>query len=137
MRAYLKIKVVSLAAEAQLIRREERRHLTAERHLRQTRPSIFDGGGTTNHSRAYFGLRDHRTGIVRSEARAAQLAYGFLRGLEYSQMEGSAKRGPRSSPPKARVLELVRKYGVGEDRKVLEERLKLWWDGRSPVAQAA
>lgn len=82
---YLKVKLKSLAAEARIIREQEARS-------------------------PYWrsGLREHRVGIVRSEARATLLAYGFLRGRSYQSLEPAAK----SKPNWEKVKAMVRKYGV-------------------------
>src|SRR5436190_16454468 len=87
-RLFLKLKLKSLAAESRIIRAEERR---------------------PNASRAllYPELRLHRTGTVRSEARHTLLAYGFLRGRSYRQIE--AKAG--SAPNWTRVEAMVKRYG--------------------------
>jgi hypothetical protein len=85
-RVYLKVKVKSLAAEAKIIRKEEKR---------ASRLSIR------------IGLRDHRVGIVRHEARHAQLAYGFLKGRSYAEMEGGSKQAPDWN----KIRKMVEKYG--------------------------
>ena len=84
-RVYLKVKIKSLAEEARIIRKEENKR-----------------------GPLWWGLRLHRTGIVKSEARAALLAYGFLRGLTYRQIEANTK----FAPDWARVKKLVDRYGV-------------------------
>lgn len=53
-------------------------------------------------------LAAHRRGIVRSEARSALLAYGFLRGRPYQLMEPKSY-GP---PDWNRVRQLVDKFGI-------------------------
>lgn len=86
---FLKVKFKSLAAEAIIIRREERK-------LYDRRPrSLWDR------------LNFHRRYDVRREARAAALAYGFLRGRAYHSIEGKTY----CAPDKARVVALVKKYG--------------------------
>lgn len=85
-RAYLKVKIKSLAEEARIIRKETK---NAKAHTIKN------------------GLALHRRGIVRTEARHTQLAYGFLRGLEYRQME--QKAGER--PDWDKVKRMVQKYG--------------------------
>jgi hypothetical protein len=60
------VKIKSLAAEAKIIRDEVRR---------QGDPQIKNA------------LSEHRKGIVRSEARLAQLAYAFFRGVPYKAVE--------------------------------------------------
>lgn len=64
----LRVNVKSLAAEARFIRQEERRTPTYQ-----------------------AGLRDHRTGRLREEARYTQLALSFVRGRPYVtvEMDGS------------------------------------------------
>jgi hypothetical protein len=84
-KTYLKIKIISLAAEAAIIRAEERkwpRERDISKELR-SEPEHRARWETRT------GLRDHRTGIVRREARASLLAYGFLRGRAYRQIEAN------------------------------------------------
>lgn len=97
---FLKVKIKSLAAEARIIRAEERRRrgkkVETPRHsktplgellndqrrsvrLRYVRP-LKDGD-------PFFALRAHRTNDVRREARAALLAYAYLRGKYYRVTE--------------------------------------------------
>lgn len=87
-RVYLKVKIKSLAEEARIIRKEEGR---AKKRL-----SIRHG------------LREHRIGIVRNEARHTNLAYGFLRGKTRQEIENGAK----TEPNWAKVRAMVQKYGV-------------------------
>ena len=84
-REMLRVKIKSLAEEARIIRREER--------------ATF---GTLREE-----LYRHRMDVVRSEARHAHLAYGFIRGLSYEQMEASTNQ----SPYWERVRQLIKKYG--------------------------
>lgn len=84
-REMLKVKVKSLACEAKIIRKEEKRScgpLREELYL-------------------------HRVNVVRREARHAHLAYGFIRGRTIEQMEC------KKSPPydKAKVEKMIKKYG--------------------------
>lgn len=74
MKTELKIKIKSLAAEARIIRSEEKKW-PGQSYVRSS-------------------LHGHRTGIVRNEARHSQLAYGFLRGRPYVAMEQKAKTEP-------------------------------------------
>lgn len=124
MKAYLKIKITSLAAEATLIRKEERRHNVGHRgrvrarRLLAKKPNDLTATQRRHLERAlippstdalktFWGLRDHRTGKVREEARAAQIAYGYLNGLAYKQIENKAK----TEPDWKRVCQLIEKYG--------------------------
>lgn len=107
-KVYLKIKIKSLAAEASMIRREEHLWKLRDREL-------------------FFGLRSHRTWDVRREARAALLAYGFLRGRPYKKIEAFTY----DPPPFGRVVALVKKYGAGS------EIVMDWFQGRTEMAKAA
>ena len=109
MRVYLKMKIMSLAAEARIIRREEKR---------------WPGP-----SSARFGLREHRINDVRKEARAALLAYGFLRGRALREIERTHER----SPDWQRVAELVKKYGSPAQAK---EQLPAWIESGKERAAA-
>lgn len=86
-REMLRVKLKSLAEEARIIRREERRtwgQLREELHL-------------------------HRVRDVRTEARATHLAYGFLRGRTLEQMEpGRVKLDPYLQ---GKVDAMLKKYG--------------------------
>jgi len=83
----LKVKIISLADEARTIRR-------LEKVQKASRVS----------------LREHRVKEVRNEARAAQLAYAFLRGKAYKDCESST----HTSPDWKRVEALVLKYCLNE-----------------------
>lgn len=86
-RICLKIKIKSLAAEAKIIRLEEKRI-----GINSIRESLYR----------------HRIDVVRHEARHTQLAYCFLRGLNYKKIEPNAK----SVPDWAKVRKMVEKYGT-------------------------
>jgi len=98
-RVYLKVKIKSLAAESKIIRAEERKN-----------------------KRARSGLAEHRRGIVRAAARHTLLAYGFIRGRKYSDMESKCGHGPNWN----NIWRMVEKYGVqwddGEDHSSYKER---------------
>lgn len=87
MRTYLKIKIKSLAAEARIIRQEERK---------------WPGPSDVRH-----GLHNHRVVDVRMETRSALLAYGFIRGKEYRKIETFCY----SVPNGMRIAQLAVKYG--------------------------
>ena len=103
---HLKVKIKTLAAEARIIRIEERRAHTPE---------------------ARMGLADHRKGIVRHVARHALLAYGFLRGMKYHRME--ARCTPGYEPDWAQVAKVAKRFGGAWDQDVFDE-----WKGDEPVA---
>ena len=88
MSVYLKIKLKSLAAEARIIRAQERK---TKGQWNATRESLYR----------------HRIDVVRKVSRETHLAYGFLRGRTYEQMERSCY-----SPPDWKAVEkMVEKYG--------------------------
>ena len=106
MKTHLKMKICSLAAEAKIIRREE------HKWKKRRRPEVSAS------------LREHRTGIVRREARHSHLAYGLLRGRTYAMVEQ-----PKSRPADwNRVSGLVAKYGgLGKDEA--SARVREWRGG--------
>ena len=81
------MKVKSLAAEARIIRHEEKRQ----------RGSLRGS------------LHAHRTEDVRQEQRASLLAYAMIRGRPYAQAEQTKRL-----PPKRRIIQLVRTFGFRE-----------------------
>lgn len=85
----LKVKIKSLAAEAVIIRREEQPSKGEERSQ----------------------LCEHRRGIVRYEARHSQIAYGYLRGLRYDQVE----RGCPKPFNADKVRSMVERFGAWKD----------------------
>lgn len=91
----LKIKIKSLAAEAQIIRLDERKALNAGRYM------------------TYNSLRNRRVHDVREEARASLLAYAILRNRTYASVESSTHQ-----PLPAYMLEKIDKIvGRFGDRK--------------------
>lgn len=105
MKVFLKVKIKSLAAEAVIIRREERRF------KKRNHPVRLD-------------LAAHRRFAVRPEARDALLAYGFLRGRAYKQIEAKAHKPPNWQ----NVSRLAAKYGTPDAMKSFE----YWRKGESP-----
>lgn len=104
MKVYLKIKIKSLAAEARIIRVEERKA-----RLPDTRA----------------GLHHHRVIDVRRESRVAHLAYGFLRGRSYRALEPKCYEEPNWM----RVVQLVGKYGqTGLTPDAVGKAIKDWVD---------
>ena len=92
-RVCLKVKIKSLAAEAKIIRQEERKNK----------------GDRGAHWREL--LKRHRQGIVRNEQRHTLLAYGFIRGRAVEQIEDHCKSDPNWS----KVWKMIEKYGVCRD----------------------
>lgn len=88
-RIYLKVKIKSLAEEARIIRREERK--IENQDFRD-------------------GLHRHRVIDVRKEARATLVAYGYLCGKTYRQVE------PKAAKPLdwSKVKSMVQRYSRPE-----------------------
>lgn len=95
MRAYLKVKIKTLAAEAAIIRREEKRFekrvylgckYNSKADREEPRYKVVK-----NHP-IRRGLQDHRKGPVRHEARLSQLAYAYLRRKDLLQTDEAAGR---------------------------------------------
>lgn len=84
----LKIKVKSLAEEARIIRREERKV----------------------HGMRRWGLQHHRRTVVRDAARRSLVAYQFVRGRDWEACASNdpvTRDGDRSS-----VEKMIKKYGT-------------------------
>ncbi len=133
MSIYLKIKIKSLAEEARMIRREERKQLGYGRHLRRVdrdaRVNTPEAERWANnpvfhtHSR----LHHHRVTVVRTAAREAQLAYGYLRGRPLLMVESNLTNEFTKRPKWGQVLKLVLRYDEsGESRELVEESLRDW-----------
>jgi hypothetical protein len=101
MRAYLRVKLLSLAAESKIIRKEMRKY-----------------EGPTE---VYQGLHLHRTIDVREESRVSHIAMGFLKGLTYKQIEAKCY----IQPSWKRVKQLILKYGEGKTQDI-EQAFEKW-----------
>lgn len=122
---YLKIKCTSLAAEAKLIRKDENKRLQnaanarskARENIKLT-PNVYDKH-EEYHLRVYEGLKNHRVKDIRLEARAANVAYGFLKGKKYRDIE----RISYTQPDWEKVRFLVQSYGEDTDRM---DKFEVW-----------
>lgn len=119
--AALRVKIKSLAAEAVIIRAEERRALAR---------------GDAALYLSLYGHRRHeeRAGVrsdVRAESRSALLAYAFIRGRDYAGCERPAKTNP---PDTKRLSQLVEKFGSspGLPYKLGPNTLVAWMIGLLP-----
>lgn len=100
-RLMLKIKSKSLAEEARIIRKEEKRT-----------------NGTTHDA-----LHHHRVIKVRREARDTYIAYGFIRGTSYSSIEPHT-REDRIGPNWSNVGSMCKRYGDWKNPVNIEEMKK-------------
>lgn len=118
-RRFLKVKIKSLAAEAVIIRLEEKR---ARGQLRNE-------------------LHQHRVHDVRSEQRAALLAYAFIRGRDIMKMDRTALSNTMLHwMLQKRAHELVKKFGEpgqADEFALLSPYLAKKVKAPEPSAQAA
>ena len=120
-RAFLKVKIRHLALEPAIIRNvaDQHRRRYMSWRLSQLLKSVggkddqagvleaFQTQNPYEDPWASVRLNDHRLRVIRPEARAAQLAYAFIRGKDYA----SAEVGAKSEPDWKRVGEIALKYG--------------------------
>ena len=111
MRWRLRVKIKSLAAESRIIRADELK-AKGDRYL---------GVRASLHS--------HRVGAVRFASRNAQLAYAFLRGKSYAQVEGNAKSKPHWPAVAGDVVRFSRRSSLAKDETLAE--LKAWAKGEA------
>lgn len=130
MSVYLKVKIKSLAEEARIIRREERKSIGFSRHVRDLISAgvndapVSEGLVALGH---YHGLHHHRSHTLRTEARAAQLAYGFLRGRDLLQLEPGLDQHFAKRPRWDRVERMVHRYYEGGlNKDDLQAKLSMW-----------
>ena len=110
---FLKVKIKSLMLEAKCIRVEETRAY-ANRHARKRARRSNTTGWMPANRDLYLQLRAHRTKAVRREARAAQLAYAFIRGVPYRTVEGMTTRKPVD---RRKVADLIFRFDPKYDPK--------------------
>lgn len=119
-KVFLKLKLKSLAAESKTIRVELERYR----------------GPKWGTSDIRLRMHNHRIKVVRYEARLTHLAYGFLRGREYEQIEphltyrghaGNMTNVPLHRIEWDRVTGMAEKYGE-EDVRVVRQKLAAWID---------
>ena len=108
----LKIKAKSLAEEARIIRKEERKLKEIPFHKR----SKVVGTGHSQYVVCHLStIQLHRKWYVRNEARATQLAIAYIKGKDYLQVEKSTKSTDvLRYYIVPRILAMVKKYGEKE-----------------------
>ena len=126
MKEYLKIKVTSLSAEQAQIRREEAKMAKWARRSRDGRAKAKSAAeaqaNLNNIEKKRQGLHGHRVDL-RRETRAAHLAYGFVRGRKYEEIE----RFAWTQPDWNRIQRLVEKYSE-VDQQIALQRFAEWKD---------
>lgn len=110
----LKIKLFSLQEEAKYIRKHERKVLGSARYLKKER--VNDQSSITAYDE-YEDLHHHRTDVLRKASRACNVAYAFLRGKKYTEVETVAKGNVYPRDFSHNFIRLVtnniNKFGVG------------------------
>jgi hypothetical protein len=119
---HLRVKVKYLGAEIGIVKADEKRYFRRASKL-QLEPTESDASSPETHAaerwrrraetlswllRTGQSLRDHRYQVVKTAARHALLALGFLRGLDYARIESRTK----DEPDFAEVGKLVERFGV-------------------------
>lgn len=119
-KTYLKIKIKNLADEAWDIRHEEKKFKGWKRFCERTNDPKLEEATNT-----FWGLRNHRKDVVRPEARAALVAYGFIRELPYRVVENPAKD---NIPDMQRVYTIAHKYGPYDRFDDVKRLVDKWMD---------
>src|SRR5215467_2049938 len=98
MHDFLLIHILELEQEAKINRKYRRWHLADARTLKREplegEKHKLNPAKSDWHYRNYHGMHNHNQTVVRSASRSAQLAYGFLKGNQYNDIEYSAKTMP-------------------------------------------
>lgn len=106
----LKVRQCSLAEEAKVIRRLERK-------LRKKQRAVGD-----QHWHSRLSIKEHRKTVVRQAARCTHLARGYLSGRPYREIEQKVR--PGNEPDWNEVGRLVERYGKGAPSN--RDELKAW-----------
>jgi len=116
---HLKIKIKSLAAEAKFIRHEERK---TKPQIERKEVTLSNGHVLRYQTGEYFSLHEHRTGTVRGTARESLLAYGYLRGRTYAQIEQKY----HFPPDWKEVLKAIKRFDAAKGN-LTEETFAEWF----------
>jgi len=110
----LKVKSKSLAEEARIIRKEERKALNRFNNVHATKEPNRDYWEWTTQEQqaynAYASLHTHRTDDVRRESRATHLAIAFLKGRTYRSVERNSKDDYDKQRALLRAAKIAFKY---------------------------
>ena len=118
----LKIKAVSLQQEARYIRKHE------QRFLRHARRNVIT---SVSARRNFESLHNHRTTVVRSEARSTNLARAALKGVPYRRVEQSCHQ----EPDYHRVHKMLQKYGAYSEWSL--EKVRRWFTSEEGILSLA
>lgn len=124
----MKVRIKELAQEAKFIRFEENKTKKQMVYMYEK----LEGKPNMDYSYLcydWYDLRSHRKVEVREAARAAQLAYGFLREIPYSEIE--SKRKPEkeynfNQRIKPEIKRLAKKFGKLYGKENYDEEIEKW-----------
>lgn len=118
MKIYLKMKVKTLAVESMMIHAAQRR---IKRRVHKKGKTLDPAAGSS----AFWGMQHHRIEVVRREARSSLLAYGFLRGRLYGEIENNAY----TKPDFKRVFGIIERFRDGPEKiQDITQRFAEWRD---------
>jgi len=122
----VKIRIKSLAAEAKQVKKEEHKKLERARYYRNL-GSDNAKSGVSMSIHEYEQLRRHRKEVLAKEARTMLIAYGFLNGKDYAEIEQPYADKPVDLQ---NVTDIVYYCGDFEDtpRHVVEDNVYAWID---------
>jgi hypothetical protein len=129
----MKVRIKELAQEAKFIRFEQNKIKSKQKIM--PIPTEYDHikkkwyPERDDHSKDWVELNSHRKCEVREAARAAQLAYGFLREISYSKIEN--KRKPEKEFRfnyyiKPEIKRLAKKFGKLGYKETYDEEVEKW-----------
>jgi hypothetical protein len=112
----MKVRIKELAQESKFIRKEENKVKSKKEYLYEKFPKMETSVGVLygDLCNDQAKLASHRKYEVRNAARAAQLAYAFLRGIPYLTVEGKRKQEKEylfNANIKPEIKRLVKKFG--------------------------
>lgn len=140
MELHLKVKVMTLAQEARIIKRLARSRLNKARDLRtrlvldEARGAFAEFGPNTRsemlswregHLNEYHSLHHHRVQVVRPAARAAGLALAFMRGYLYRTIENDRTK---TAPRWDEVIKNVARF-TGRPHSECKDLVESWHKG--------
>ena len=130
----MRVRIKELAQEAKYIRLEETK-IKSKQKIRSNGYYSLDGkwlGKYVEHDKGssdFLKLRAHRTVEVRNAARAAQLAYGFLREVPYKVIEPKTYTDKyKMDQIKKEVKRLAVKFGGLGYGKNYDEEVESWFN---------
>lgn len=127
MREYLKIKVKSLEAERRIIKTQDQRiaeRLARRQHYLKTHPDkVSEETEKQSHRdiKALVGIAQHE-GHLRIDARRAHLAYGFILGRDYQDMEKQVRWSNRLNDNDLKSIHAMIKKFDERDIRIVEQK---------------